>query len=122
MSKSKGLEVDFGPRKVTFYPLNIGQIQEYEEELKILMGVTKLDDDFVFSPVRFKKMCRLYTASAQRGDPTITEKDIEALVDLANLNQINKAVLGQTFGEQPLPEGDDGVPTRPLIGANSTTG
>jgi len=116
----KYLEVDFGSRKVKFYALDIGQIQEYEEELKVLMGVGKSPDEFVFSSDRFAKMQRIYTASARRGDPTITEDDIKKIVDLSNLALVNKAVLGQTFGPQELAEGEEGVPTRPLTGAIST--
>ena len=115
---SKGLQVDFGSRKVTFYPLTIGQIQELEDEMKVLMGVGK--DEFVFSPDRFAKLQRIYTASAKRGDPTITEDDIKLVVDLSNVALVNKCVLGQTFGE--IAEAGDGVPTSPQTGGISTVG
>lgn len=116
---SKYFEIEFGSTKIKFFPLTIGQIQELEEEMKA-MGERGTNP---FDPIRFAKMARLYTASARRGDPNVTEEMVKSVVDLSNIVEINRAVMGQ-FGPptvtDPAAAGEAPIPTSPLNGGSST--
>jgi hypothetical protein len=115
---SRYCEIDFGHVRVKFYPLTIGQLQELDDEMKAMMGVAKGDNPF--EPTRFKKLEKIYTASAKRGDPSITEDVIRSIVDLSNIVEVNRAVLGQT-GLLAAPGAESSSnPTKPLTGADST--
>ena len=104
----RGVTVKFLSRTVTFYPLTIGQIQSLGEELKALLGVANGAD--AFEGDRFAKLVRIYTASAKRGDPTITEEIVNEIVDMGNIQHVNAAVLGQSG---LLADGDEADSTRP---------
>jgi hypothetical protein len=116
---SKYVEVDFGPLKVKFFALTLGQLQELEEEMQAMSGVAKGANPF--DPARFAKLVRIYTASAKRGDPSVTEEQVRQIVDLDNLAEVNAAVLGQIGMHPTASNGGASVdPTRPLTGAVST--
>jgi len=104
---------------IRFYPLTIGQIQDYPEEMQALMGVTKGENPF--DPERFAKLTKLYAASASRG-AEITIEQIRNVVDMDTIAKVNRAVLGN-FNDPTdanLPVGEEPTPMRPQSGASST--
>jgi len=112
---AKFTEIAFGSRRVKFYALSIGTMCDLEDEIKALTGLKSGDDPF--DKVRFAKLVRVFAASAQRGDPSVTEDDIRAVVDLGNMLEVSQAVLGQA-GLQS--DGEAAVPTSPQIGGESS--
>lgn len=117
---AKFCEVDFGSTRIKFYPLTIGQMQDLEEEMKAITGMKKGDDPF--RKDRFEKLVRVFTESAKRGDPTVTEAQVKAVVDMENLAEVTRAVLGQTGMVKVAAEGSESTPTSPQIGGDSTQG
>jgi hypothetical protein len=123
--KDKEYTVSFGSISVTFYPLLVQHIRTMPEEMKALVGVKRGDDPF--EPDRFAKLLKLWVVSARRGNPSVTEEQVEAVVDIRNLLFVNRAMLGQD-PEEPLPktvngsgaEVADSTPTSPQIGGDST--
>jgi hypothetical protein len=114
---AKGVEIRFGARSITFYPLTIGQIEELADEIAALRAPEQMDGN-LFDVERFRKLVRIFTKSAKRGDPSITEEDIRAVVDVENIHEVTMAVMGQSRFRQISPE-EAGAPTSPQIGGAS---
>lgn len=111
----KSFTVKFGSRQVTFYPLNLKAIRELEGELQKLPGLGRASalagDEALAAAIK------VLTASARRGDPSITAADVEEVIDLGNITQVMDALLGNsgfTRGEEA------GGPTSPRTGGEST--
>jgi hypothetical protein len=116
--------VKFGSRTIIFCPLTVKHIRTMPDEITALTTVTKSENPF--SPERFAKLLKLYTASAQRTDPNVTESDVENIVDFRNIYKINKALLGQDWRSEPKAgNGADKesvqTPTSPPTGGEFTT-
>lgn len=115
----------FGSRTVVFCPLTVKHIRTMPDEITALTTVVKGQDPF--SPERFTKLLKLYTASARRADSAITEDDVENIVDFRNIYILNKVLLGQDWKKSI--DSKDGsaakdiaqTPTSPQIGGESTT-
>jgi hypothetical protein len=110
----KGVTIKFNTRQVTFYPLTLDLLQSMEGEMDAFSAVTK---DSAFNSDRLNKMLRVFTASAQLGDPTITENDVRKVVNTTNMLVLARLMFGQNVED---PVADDGVPTSPQIGGSST--
>jgi hypothetical protein len=113
---AKGVEVKFLSRTITFYPLTLRQIQELSEEMKVLRDI---DVNDAFSAERFGTLVKIFTASAQRGDKSLTESDISDLVDMGNVAEVTAAVLGQS-GFRNISAEDAAAPMSPRTGGEST--
>lgn len=126
--KSSSIEITVGALTVKFFPLTLAQMQELEEELKVLRGRENGED--YFSKSRIDKMHKVYLASAQRGDASVNIDDIRRVVDIENVADLNKAVLGQgknlTTSDTVLAKVAEGnvvsTPMSPQIGGVSTQG
>lgn len=117
------LEITVGTHTIKFYPLTLAQMQELEDELKVLR--TREPGEEYFSKERIDKMMKVYIASAQRGDASVTDADIRKVVDIENVADLNMAVLGRkkdlttaTTIEGSKPSG----PMSPQTGGESTLG
>lgn len=123
VDKDLSFVVKFGAKTITFYPLNVKHIRNHPDEVAALMT---RGEGGPFAPERFTKLLKLYTLSAQRGDASITDDDVESVVDMGNIKKMNKIVLGQ----DPYEADDDTVvkevvalrPTNALTGSESTAG
>lgn len=125
----KEYKVTFGSVTITFYPLSVKDIRSMPDEMQALAR----SGENPFAPERFRKLLALWTASAKRGDPNITEEMVEQVVDFRNLVKVNRAILGQDWEKEPevvkaATNGSGAVgveevpPTSPLIGGASTQG
>jgi hypothetical protein len=112
------VEVNFGSLTIKFYPLSIGQLMELDEEMKAMFAASQGANPF--EPDRYRKLVKVWTASASRGDPNITEDRIKEVVDLGNIIQVNRAVLGQTGLLAPPGTEPSSDPTSPQIGGDSS--
>jgi hypothetical protein len=118
----------FGSITITFYPLTAKHIRTMPEEMKALVGMRRVEGQppvDPFAPARFEKLCKLWLASAQRGDKNVTKEMIEDVVDFRNMTKINKALLGQDWEENEFvtqPSDGEQTPMSPLIGGSSTQG
>src|SRR5258708_187190 len=92
VDKDLSLVVKFGAKTITFYPLNVKHVRNHPDEVAALMT---RGEGGPFAPERFTKLLKLYTLSAQRGDTSITEDDVESIIDLGNIAKMNKIILGQ---------------------------
>ena len=111
---SHGFEVKFGGKAVTFFPLSLQQLKELAADIEVFARLTQHGAN---SAEQFAAVSRVFLASAQRGNKAVTQDDVDAVVDLDNLQDIMKAVMGKrTF---QLSEGDAG-PTSPRIGGESS--
>lgn len=114
--------VKFKSREITFYPLSVKHIRSMPDEMKALLNVEKGSNPF--DPERFTKLLRLYTASAQRGDPSVKDTDVEEVVAFGIIPLLHKALLGQSWWEAEDNAANDKapepVPTSPQIGGDSS--
>lgn len=119
MAKGLTIEFDSGAKKttITFYPLTLKLITEdLAEDISVLRDVDREDP---FNKERFDKLIRIFTASAQRGNPHVTEADVRDVVDLGNLADVSRAVLGQS-GFRQISAEEAAAPTSPRNGGAST--
>ena len=112
------VEVEFGAVRVKFYPLTLLQIQELQDELAAVGEIRRGKDPF--DPAIFKKLVRLYTASAKRGNESVTEAQVGALIDLDTMPVVNRAVMGALTPTDTEVAAVPLVPTSPQIGGGST--
>lgn len=91
---AKGFSLEFLGKKITFYPLSLGQIQDLAEDLKTLSGADVADTSSALSPERMGSMIRIFTASARRGNPNITEEEVRDLVDMQDIKEATLAIMG----------------------------
>lgn len=114
----KELTITFKSRTITFHPLTVKHIRNMPDEMSALMT----RGGSPFDPERFSKLLKLYTVSAQRGDTSITEEDVETIVDLSNISKINRVILGQNPDEEVVVSNSEETaprPISPLIGGES---
>lgn len=115
------LVIQFKSKSITFHPLTVKHIRTMPDEVAALMtrGTS------VFDPERFSKLLKLYTVSAQREDSSLTEADVEGIVDLGNISRINSVLLGQDHSAKDAnvekTEETANHPISPLTGGESTT-
>ena len=99
MSKSMTSDADgnavaqFGSKKVTFYPLTLKQMQQHARAIDGLRAQANTVGD---ADDRFAGILQILLASAQRGEPSTTKEDVEAVVDMRNWMQIMDVVLGKS--------------------------
>lgn len=106
-----GREFDFGDRKVTFYPLTLRQIQNLEGEIANMQAMTgKID------PKQLGAILKVITASAQRGDPSMTEDVLADLIDTSNVQEVTQSV----FAVSGFKESKPGEANPPSTGGSST--
>ena len=106
------VEVDFGVTKIKFWPLDLLQLQELQEDINLVKQGSSM-----FAPDVLSRLIRLFAASAKRGNEQVTEQQVARLIDADTLGKVLRAVLGA------LPEGEGEttlVPTSPQIGGGST--
>lgn len=120
--------VEFGGLKLTFYPLSMKNIRSMPDEMSAMMTPGQKP----FDPERFAKLLRLFTASAQQGNPAITADQVESIVTIKNMSKVSRAVLGQDWRKDfvvkansdgaPIVEEVTARPTEPQTGGVSTVG
>lgn len=108
----QGYEVKFGARAVVFYPLSLAQLRDFAKEVALFSQV----DPGNIGP-QFEGMLRVFLASAQRGNPAVNADDVAAVVDMENLFEVMKVVMGKRAFQ--LSEGEAN-PTGPRIGGTSS--
>lgn len=110
----KTFTVKFGSRSVTFYPLNLKAIRELEGELQKFAGLGR--STALAGTESLDAAIKVLTASAKRGDPSITADDVEQVIDLGNITQVMDALLGNSgFKSTDASAG----PTSPRTGGGS---
>lgn len=110
---SRGFEVKFGGKAVTFFPLSLLQLKQFAADIETF---AKLSTQGANTEEQFAAVSRVFLASAQRGDPAVTAQDVDAVVDLENLQDIMQAVMGKRAFQLSDGEG----PTSPRIGGESS--
>ena len=110
-------EASSGARSVKFYALSLKQIQEHEEALAQTNKVEQTGQGLV--PQQFLKYLPAFTLSAQRGDTSITEEDVAAVVDMQNFSRVMRAAFGMA-DKIADDEAQSQVPMSPLTGGDST--
>jgi hypothetical protein len=107
----KTFTVEFGPRKITFYPLSLKSIRDLEGDL------LKLSDgrsSALGGTESLTAAIKVLTASARRGDQSITAEDVEQVIDLGNITDVMGALLGNSGFQRST------GPTSPRTGGEST--
>jgi hypothetical protein len=111
----KGFEVKFGGRAVTFFPLSLSQLKAFASEIEVF---GKLASAGANSKDQFDAISKVFLASANRGDSKVTAEDVDAVVDVENLQEIMQAVMGKRAFQ--LSAEDAAHPTSPLSGGGSS--
>jgi hypothetical protein len=113
------LSVTFGSRTVRFFPLGLGWLRRNGETVQKLREGGADIDAAVRSGEKLGVLIAILHASAKRGDPMVTEEDVEAVVDVRNMGPVMQFVMGNS-GFRPVPAGRADDPTSPRIGGEST--
>lgn len=108
--------IEFGSRRVTFYPLNLKAIRELEPELRKLAGVGR--SAALAGGESLATAIKVLTASAQRGNAAITSQDVEEVIDLGNISEVMEALMGNSGLRRA--DGASNDPTSPRTGGEST--
>jgi hypothetical protein len=104
---------------IRYCALTIEQVQDNPD---LMQALFERGQD-AFSKERFDKLVQLFLMSAKRNNDIITEETIRKTVDMANIADVIRAVLGQP----PLPDGPaatllPSVPSVPAVPTSPQTG
>jgi hypothetical protein len=112
------VEVTFGARSVRFYPLDLGWLRKNAHALEGLRkgtggNLSALDAD------KMEMLGKILHASATRGNPSVTQEDVDAVIDVKNIFKVMGGVFNMSgFRQVPAEQADD--PTSPRTGGEST--
>lgn len=110
-------EIEFGPRKIVFYPLNLKALRELAPEIEYMTSLTGVD---AMKPEAMDRLEKVFLLSAKRGDTSITVEDIREVIDTENMLETVFAIMGQSGFQRATPGGPSLAPTSPRIGGDST--
>ena len=106
-----GREFRFGGRVVVLYPLSLRQLRTMAADIQ---AIAKIDPNGIGD--QFDAVLRIFTASAQRGDPKVTAEDVEAVADMSNMQDMIEACLSRRM----VRRGEDAGPQSPRTGGVSS--
>ena len=98
--------IEFGSRRVEFFPLLLTTVRRLAED-------TPKENETDRAHLN-RKQFESFLEAAQRGDPSVTMADIEAVVDTEHVKALTRAI----YSMPPEKSGEEAanVPTSPQIG------
>jgi hypothetical protein len=123
MSNAKFYEIKHGAISIRLFALSLKQLQEREVEIDDAFG--KTEGVGPYSKERLAKQIKWFTVSARRGNPNITEEQVASVIDLENMGNATRAIMGlfKSIKEDTDDSGESNLtPTLPQIGAAYTQG
>lgn len=104
-------EFRFGERVVTLYPLSLKQLRVMQSDIQAIARINAGS-----MGEQFDVLLKIFLASARRGSNTVTAEDIEAVADMANMQDMIETCITQRMMRRGL----DAGPQSPRIGGESS--
>jgi len=109
-----GTIIQLGDGELTLYPLTLAQLQELDTDLEKVMTNSK---QAMFSKGGIAAFVRVFTASARRGDTSITAEKIADMIDMEDLPAALNALFGLSGFKKSEVVNGSGI-THPTSGPN----
>jgi len=89
-----GATITLGRRAFVVPPLNLGRIKKLQDDLAILAMVPQ--DATRFEPHQLEAAITIIHSALTRNYPDLTREEVEDVVDMGNMENLMRAIMGQS--------------------------